>query len=312
MKNLVIIGGGTGLSTLLKGVKYIDDISVSAIVSVADDGGSTGILSHQFSIPAVGDLRRVIGSLSRDRKYLEQALEYRFKDTGTDLDNHSIGNLIITAEILRSNTFSEAIANVCKMLNVEGTIIPISNDKTTLCAEFIDGKIIKGESQIYKQNQRIKSVFYEGEQKPTKLSVEAILNADVIVLGIGSLYTSIIPNLIYPEVIQAMKDTKAKIYYFSNATTEPGETDGMTILDHVNAIEDHTFKGIVDEVIIPDINDVSKDTLKRYADANQFPLVNDLNSNTIKFVQVKLLTKNIDQIRHNEDLIEKILRHILK
>ncbi len=278
-KKIVILGGGTGLSTLLRGIKYVKNIDISAIVSVADDGKSTGALRKHFTIPAVGDLRRVISSLSLDRTDLDDILEYRFQDTNTDLDGHSVGNLIIVSQILKSGSFSRGIANACKMLNVQGQIIPVSNDSVSINAEFEDGTIAYGESNIHTHGKTIKRIFYDGkDHEASSVALQAIVDADIIIIGIGSLYSSIIPNLIFDNMKDALKKTKALIFYFANIFTESGETDFMSISDHVNAIENHTFKGVIDEVIINSTK-IPTSTLKKYSDSNQLLCKDDVSSN---------------------------------
>lgn len=307
---LVIIGGGTGLSTLLRGIKYINDIEISAIVSIADDGGSTGILSHHFSIPAVGDLRKVIGSLSKERNYLENLLEFRFKDSNTDLDGHSIGNLIITSEIIRTKSFSQGIANISKMLNVEGAIIPVSDKKSILCAQFFDGTLAKGESEIRNQNKKIKSIFYDNKSIGSKIATNAIADADIIILGIGSLYTSIIPNLIFPNIVDALKSTQAKVYYFCNIVTEVGETNDMSIMDHVNAIEEHTFKNLIDTIIISN-SKIPQHAIDDYKNHGQ-SILNDDTHGKIKTMYADLIRVDNESLRHSEKLIENVVKKIIQ
>ncbi|MCR8613427.1 MAG: YvcK family protein [Mycoplasma sp.] len=308
--NVVVIGGGTGLSLILNGIKYIKGINISAIVSVVDDGGSTGLLSHSFSIPAVGDLRRVIASLSKDRKYLEKSLEYRFKDSNSSLDNHAIGNLLITSEILRTKSFSKGISNISKMLNVSGKIVPVSEEKNILCAKFDDGSIIKGESKIHTIGKNIDHVFFEKKSKSTELASKEIEKADLIILGIGSLYTSIIPNLIYDEVISSLKKSKAKTIYLSNIMTEKGETDNMSIMDHINAIEKHTFKGLIDGVIISD-TEIPEDIIEKYNKEGQKILKNDIGTQ-VAYETFDLINFKNNLIRHDKRLIERAIRQLIK
>ncbi|WKX02466.1 gluconeogenesis factor YvcK family protein [Candidatus Mycoplasma mahonii] len=214
----------------------INDIDIAAIVTITDSGGSTGVLSSHFDIPAIGYLRRVIASLSRDRELLEKSMEYRISGTGTDLDGHAIGNLIIASQILMEKDFSKGIERTTKMLNVLGTVLPVSNTFNHLHAELSDGSIVEGEAKIGHSKQPIKRVFYKNGVA-TLRTVGAIKNADYIILGIGSLYTSLIANLIYPKIKLALKSTNAKIIYFANAFTQHGETDNMTLSDHIKAIE---------------------------------------------------------------------------
>lgn len=310
-KKIVILGGGTGLSTLLRGIKHIENIDINAIVSVADDGKSTGILRKHFTIPAVGDLRRVISSLSMNREELNDILEYRFDNTNTDLDGHTIGNLIIVSQIMKSGSFSRGIANTCKMLNVHGEIIPVSNETVSINAEFTDGTIAHGESSIHSHSKVIKKIFYDNKnEQASSIAITKINEADIIIIGIGSLYTSIIPNLIFDNVKQALKKSKAKVIYFANIFTENGETDNMSILDHIKGIEKHTFPGIIDEVII-NKSKISDAILKKYNDSNQFLCANDVG-NYLPTINVDLLnSEKNDVVRHDEELITKTVIRII-
>jgi uncharacterized cofD-like protein len=312
-KKLVILGGGTGLSTLLKGIKYIKDVDISAIVSVSDDGKSTGTLRKHFTIPAVGDLRRVISSLSLDRVELDDVLEYRFEKTKTDLDGHAIGNLLIVSQILKSGSFSRGIANTCKMLNVQGQIIPVSNESLSINAEFVDGTVAYGESSIHLHQKKIAKIFYDTKNpQASQIAINAILSADIIIIGIGSLYSSIIPNLIFSNMIESLKKTKAKVCYFSNIFTENGETDDMSISNHINAIENHTIDGLIDEVII-NTTEIPEMILEKYNKANQFLCKNDVSKNgKIKVRKAKLLNfNNQDIVRHDEKLVKKVITRLL-
>lgn len=312
-KKIVILGGGTGLSILLRGIKYIENIDISAIVSVADDGKSTGILRKHFAVPAVGDLRRVISSLSKDRVKLEEILEYRFKNTNTDLDGHTIGNLIIISQIMNSRSFSQGIANTCEMLNVHGKIIPVSNDMLSINAEFTDGTVAHGESSIHThKNKKVRKIYYDVKNpQASSIAIKAIDEADMIIIGIGSLYSSIMPNLIFTNMKKSLKNTKARIFYFANIFTEPGETDNMTIYDHIKAIENHTFKNIIDEVVVNN-SKITKNLIRKYNAENQFQCKNDLSNHDIKVRYFKLINnKNKDVVRHDEKLIEKATKIIL-
>ena len=310
-KKIVILGGGTGLSTLLRGIKYINNIELSAIVSVSDDGASTGTLRHYFTIPAIGDLRKVISSMSLNRNDLDDILEYRFKDTDTDLDGHAIGNLIILSQILHSKSFARGIANTCKMLNVQGQIIPVSNDSLSINSKFDDGTLGFGESNIHLHQKKIKSIYYDNENpKASVIAVNAITNADIIIIGIGSLYTSIIPNLIFPNMKKALKKAKAKIFYFSNIFTEDGETSNMTIMDHVLAIEKHTFKNLIDTIVV-NKTPIPNSIIKKYNDSNQFICKDDV-LNKRKIIYTDLLDlKDNKIVRHDEILIKGVVQKII-
>ncbi|MEG1702500.1 MAG: YvcK family protein, partial [Erysipelotrichaceae bacterium] len=263
MKKVVIIGGGTGLSVILRGVKQIPNIKISAIVTVADDGGSTGRLRRQFHIPAMGDIRNVMCALAESETLLSSLMNYRFEGEDDDIGGHNLGNLILTAMAQQSGSFMNAIQEISKVLNVRGTIIPSTEQVITLYAIMQDGTIVRGENNIPKYNNRIERVFYEDDVYASPQALSAIHDADIIIYGIGSLYTSIIPNLIIPGICEELKKSKAKKYYICNAMNQPGETDDYYLEDHVEAILNHTYQGAIDTVIAYN-NELEQETLNRY------------------------------------------------
>ncbi len=262
MKNITVIGGGTGLSVLLRGLKQIEDVNISAIVTVADDGGSTGRLRRQFHIPAMGDIRNVMVALAEEETLFSHLMNYRFDGEDNDIGGHNLGNLILTALSEESGNFMDAIQTISKVLNVKGDIIPATTQVITLFARMIDGTIVRGESNIPNFDNRIQRVYYEEEVTATPQAIKALKEADVIIIGIGSLYTSVIPNLIIKGITDAIKASKAKRLYFCNAMTQPGETDDYSLEDHVNAIEAHSYKGIV-ETVLTYKDTISEDILAR-------------------------------------------------
>ncbi len=309
MKKIVTIGGGTGLSTLLNGIKYIDNIKISAIVTVTDNGGSTGVLRDHFNIPAVGDIRRVLGALSRHRSDLEEQMEYRFNNTGTEFDGHALGNLIISANIINSKDFAEGIKKTSKMLNVQGEVLPISNDKTDLVTKYTDGTVSHGEINLANPDKDVDKIWVEGGEA-TCDSIKAIESADIILLGMGSLYTSLISNLVFPGIIEALKKTKAKVVYIANAFTEYGETDNFKLSDHIKAIEKHTVKGLITKVIFPE-NTLSKETLERYEKENQLFVFNDIEDLDVT-IEPLLFVNDEGQVRHNKYLLKKAIEEVVK
>lgn len=248
--NIVVIGGGTGLSTLLKGVKKITK-NVTAIVSVSDDGGSSGRLREDLGMLPPGDIRNCLLSLAKTEPIMKQLLNYRFNEG--DLKGHSFGNLFIAAMDGISENFHQAIVHTSDVLAITGKVLPVTLEDVHLCAELENGEIIKGESKVgvASVNSRIKNVFLEpGNIKAGPDVLDAIKKADIVVMGPGSLYTSVIPNLLVPEVKNALKKTKAKKIYICNIVTQPGETDDHTALCHINAIEDHAESDITDHCIL--------------------------------------------------------------
>ena len=308
-KKVVVLGGGTGLPAILRGIKYIKEIDITAIVTIADSGGSTGVLSKHFDIPAVGDLRRVLASLSRRREQLEQTMEYRFKDTKTDLDGHTMGNLFLATHVLMKKNFTEGIKAASLALNIQGTVLPVSGKFNHLHAELEDGNIIEGEDNIGHSDKPIRKVFYK-EGEGTKDAVNAILDADLVIFGIGSLYTSLIANLIYPNIKDALKATKAEVVYFSNIFTQHGETDNMKLSDHINAIEKHTHKGIIDKVIYSNTK-LSADIIKSYTKDKQEIIENDIENAILADLATVDKSNGEDQVRHAEEKVEKIVKELL-
>lgn len=272
---LVCIGGGTGLSSLLSGIKQytdktpgrtglIDIDNLSAIVSVSDDGGSSGRLIQEFDVPPPGDIRKLLVALS-EADELDSLFEYRFSNDG-HLGGHTVGNLLLTALTeLNGGSFPKAIRAASKLLAVRGKIIPVSLNYTVLCAELADGEIVRGESKIPERENRepIRRIFLEPREngknhhppnKPYQCTAnqeadDAIVNADVIIIGPGSLFTSIMPNLVVKGIAEAIRSSKAMKVYICNVMSQPGETDGYSVSDHVQAIINHANLSI-DYIIV--------------------------------------------------------------
>ena len=237
-KKVVVLGGGTGLSTLLKGLKEFP-VDIEAIVSVCDDGKSTGRLRSEFNQVAVGDIRRVLVALSETEHTIDEILNYRFNTT-SDLNGHTVGNLLLTAAANIKGNMSKGIKSLSKILNLKGKVIPLSEDnEITLMAEMMDGSIVEGEHNITEAHKKIKRIFYKKEPKVSHDAIKAIRDANLIVLSMGSIYTSIIPNLICKDIISAIDKSNANIMYICNIVTQPGETDGMMASNHINLLNSY-------------------------------------------------------------------------
>lgn len=239
-KKVVVLGGGTGLSFLLRGLKQFP-IDITAIVSVCDDGRSTGILRKEFNVPAMGDIRQVLISLSETEPAVGKLLNYRFK-TKSDLNNHPVGNLLLTAAADMTGSMNNGVRMLSKVLDLKGKVVPLTEDNVTLMAEMTDGTIVSGEHNISQANKKIKRIFYEREPKVSKDAIKAINNADLILLSMGSVYTSIIPNLLCKDLIEAIDNAKANIMYCCNMFTQPGETDDLTASEHINLLNSYLGK----------------------------------------------------------------------
>lgn len=312
-KNVVVIGGGTGQSTILRGLKHIPDIHLSTIVTVADDGGSTGRLRRAYAVPGMGDIRNVMLALAESESVMNELMAYRFEgsdDVSNELRGHNLGNIILTALTNKSGSFTEAIGLISKVLNVSGDIIPSTTQLVTLCAHMEDGTIVRGESNIPKPHIKINDVFYDEPVVATKEAIKAIEKADLIVFGIGSLYTSICANLIIPDLRKALSKTKAHTLYLCNAMTQKGETDGYTVEDHVASIEAHAHITI-DTVIHAD-DEIPEALLAKYATQDAHPVVCRQKTHTYKLSHRKLLTFEHDLVRHDPVKIQHVIQHVLK
>lgn len=266
-KKVVVLGGGTGLSYLLKGLKDFP-LNITAVITVSDDASSSGKLRREFSIPAVGDIRKVISSLSNIDKPIQEMMEYRF-NTSSDLDGHALGNLVLTAMLDITGSLKESIASLSKLLDVEHTVLPISEDSSlTLTGLDKDGNVVEGEAEITAANRQFEKIYYKNEPKVLKEVLMAIKEADLIVFSMGSLYTSILPNIICKEVRQALNETNAPIMYLCNVVTQPGETDGFSVSDHVKLINRYLDKKKID-VVIANNTEIAKEIADKYSTAEQ-------------------------------------------
>lgn len=261
-KRVVVLGGGNGLSTLLRGLKNFP-LDITAIVTVSDDGTSTGRLREEFNIPAVGDIRRVLVSLSETEPLVEELLNYRFKTT-SDLNGHTVGNLLLTAVTNITGNLSDGIEAIGKILNLKGKVLPLTEDNCTLMAKMTDGKTIEGEHNITEYEGKIKKIFYKKQPTIPEETISAIRNADMIILSMGSLFTSILPNLIVKKMINEIDKSNAKIMYVCNIMTQPGETDGFTVSDHINTINSYLGKRKIDNVIVNN-GIITPEIIKKYS-----------------------------------------------
>jgi uncharacterized cofD-like protein len=247
---VVAIGGGTGLSTLLRGLKQ-RDVSITAVVTVGDDGGSSGRLRTEFNMPPPGDIRNCIVALADAEPLMSDLFQYRFEQEGSALDGHSFGNLFITALTQVSGSFEQAVAECSRVLAVRGQVMPSSLENIVVSAEMADGRTIRGESCIVEERGRINRVFLDPpDPKPYEPAIRAILDADLIILGPGSLYTSVLPNLLVDRLSQAIRQATAAKVYVCNVATQRGETDDFGVVDHVTALERHVGVRIVDYVLV--------------------------------------------------------------
>lgn len=304
---IVVIGGGTGLSVLLRGLKYYTS-NITAIVTVSDDGGSSGRLRGELGVLPPGDTRNCLVALADTETLMDDLFNYRFNE-GVGLKGHSMGNLLLAAMNDLTGDFDKAVQELSKVLAIRGRVIPSTLESVTLGAKLVSGKTILGESCIGKANGNIKKVFLEpADCKPLPEAIEAIEEADMVILGPGSLYTSVIPNLLIEGIGKALKETKAPVAYICNVMTQPGETQNYTAYKHLKALLNHGGQAVVDYMIVN--NDaISPSMLKKYRAEGAAPV--KVDEKLIKKSGVKLIkTGLIDQkklVRHDSDKIARVI-----
>lgn len=306
-KKIVVIGGGTGMSYLLRGLKDFP-VEITAITSVSDNGKSTGKLREEFSTPAVGDIRKVLTNLSTLPNEVKNIMEYRF-DTYSDLNGHPIGNLILTAMLNQNKSLLTSIKQLSTLLGVKHTVLPLSEDYLTLMAETTDGIIITGQEAIAKTQYKIKKLYYE--EKPHVLNevVDAINAADLIIISMGSLYTSIIAHLICKEVITAIKKSKSNVMYICNAMSQPGEMEACYVSDYINTLEKYLGKNRIN-VVVASNTQISKEMLSKYEKEAKDQVktdYNNLNKRNMELIEADLITFEDGTIKHNSYKLASII-----
>ncbi|MFW5782340.1 MAG: gluconeogenesis factor YvcK family protein [Candidatus Muiribacteriaceae bacterium] len=316
---IVLVGGGTGLSTLLRGIKNYADFdheNISAIVTVADDGGSSGKLRAEMSMIAPGDIRNCIVALSNEETLLSKLFNFRFRSTG-DLSGHSFGNLFLAAlSELNGKNFEKAVETACDILAVKGKIIPATLQSVDIGAVFEDGKKVLGESNIpyiddgYK---RISEIFIKPDNaRANPLAVKALHEADAIVLGPGSLYTSIIPNLLFPSIRDAIMQSEALKIYVCNIMTQPGETDGYSLSEHVRPILRYIPESI--NFAIVNNGEMSYNLLEKYKDDGALPV--QFDENRLKSMNIQPVMQDLvleeDYFRHDPDKLARLIIRLVE
>lgn len=285
------------MSTLLRGLKRFP-VDITAIVSVCDDGSSTGLLREEFNTIAVGDIRKVIISLSETEPLFEKLLNYRFSKEST-LNGHPVGNLLLTALSDISGNMSEGIETIGKVLKLKGKVLPLTDDRVILMAKMKDGSIVEGEHNITDSEKIIKEVYYKKTPKINDKALKAIKEADLIILSMGSLYTSVIPNLLSKEMINTIDNSKAKIMYVCNMMTQPGETDHFKVSDHIKVLNSYLGNKKI-SVVLANKGRIKEEVLKAYEIKEQKDPV-ELDRKNIK--NVKIIASNYVTIEN------KVIRH---
>ena len=310
---VVVLGGGTGMPVLLRGLKDYP-IDLSAIVTVADDGGSSGRLRTEMSMPAPGDIRNVIAALSDVEPMLMELFQHRFKQ-GNGLSGHSMGNLLLAAMTSVTGDFYNGIKEISRVLNVKGKIYPIANQNMFLHAEMEDGEVISGESNIPLANKQIKRVFLKPEPVlPLPEAVQAVEQAELVVIAPGSLYTSTLPNLIVPQIGDALRNTKGKVVYVCNVMTQEGETNGYSAADHVQAITNHVGNGCIHAIIVNN-KSINRDVREIYAEENAEPVIYDtdrLIGMGLEIIEADIIDRNKKMLRHDTSKVANLLYSLLK
>jgi uncharacterized cofD-like protein len=300
MQKVVVLGGGHGLSVLLKGLKLFP-IDITAIVAVSDDGSSTGKLRKEFNIPAVGDLRNVVISLSESEPLFDKLFQYRFKGT-SDLAGHPVGNLLLAALTDINGSLTEAVASFSKILNLKGKVLPLTEDAVTLVAHTKQGEVLEGEEYIRKCGKEIEYVEYKEKPKVLDEVIEEILEADLIILGLGSLVTSVIPNLICPEVTAAINKSQARVLYVCNAMTEHCETDGFKVSDHIKTLNKYLGNDVIDAVLA-NSKHIDIDIQERYKtlEASEPVMIDEsaVKKMNVELIKEELIVIHDQMVRHD-------------
>lgn len=308
-KKIVIFGGGTGTSFVLKGLKYFP-VDITAVITVSDSGSSTGRLRKEFSTPAVGDIRKVLSNLSTLPDEIRDVMEYRLKIPGNDLDGHAMGNLVLTSLIKETGSLKTSIEYLSKLLDVKHKVLPLSEDYLTLMGETTDGEIIEGEDTITKARKKYKRFFYKENPHVLPEVFKQVANADLIILSMGSLYTSVLPHLLCNDVVKAINQSKAKKMYICNAMTQPGETDDFGVSDHVNFLESYLGKDTIDSVIVS-TTEIPEELLKKYETEEQKNLVKvdyeNMKNSKYEVIESDLLTTVDGTIKHNSLKLSSII-----
>jgi uncharacterized cofD-like protein len=305
---IVTVGGGTGLSVLLSGLKHYTS-NISAVVTVADSGGSSGRLRQQFDVLPPGDIRNCLVALADAPTLMRDLFQFRF-DANSEFSGHSFGNLFLTVMTRLTGDFEKAIKETSKVLALRGQVIPSTLGDVTLVAHYSDGSMVIGEDQIPRARKSISRVTLTPEQPlATPDALKAIKEAQIIVLGPGSLYTSIIPNLLIKEITQEIAESEAIKVYVCNVMTQPGETDGYSVSDHIKALLAHSHEQILDYCVVNN-GEVPVEVLKRYSQDNSTLVVNDRKK--IENLGVRVVEEDFSMIadgviRHDAEKLAKII-----
>lgn len=311
---VVVIGGGTGQSVFLRGLKHYTK-NITAIVTVADDGGGSGVLREDLGMLPPGDIRNCLLSLANIEPTMKEVMNYRFEEGA--LKGQSFGNLFLAAMNGLYGNFEVAVYKMSEIFAITGKVLPVTLTDINLVAELENGNIVKGESKIpevvKKENTKIKNITLEPDNvRPLDEVISSLNEADIIVIGPGSLYTSIIPNLLVDGVVNAIKNSKAKKVYISNVMTQPGETNDYNVYDHIEAIINHCGENIIDYVLVNNKN-IPDEVFEKYKNDGADIVLLDrkqklkLNSLNIKYIEDNFVEVKSSYTRHNAKHISKVI-----
>jgi uncharacterized cofD-like protein len=307
---IVVVGGGTGLSTMLRGLKKITT-NLTAVVTVSDDGGSSGRLQKELGVLPPGDIRNCLVALADDEALVTELFSYRFME-GEGLSGHSFGNLFLAAMTGITGNFDEAIKVSSRVLNVKGRVLPSTLAVARLCAKLTDGRVIEGETQITGAHGTIDHVYLDPPfAAPLDEVIAALREADAIVLGPGSLYTSIMPNLLIDRVGREIEASNAVKIYVCNVMTQPGETDGYTAAAHVRALLRGADANVCEVAVVND--ELPRKLLEEYAEEDQFPV--DVDEDELRTLGVRVVRANVisetQTVRHDSDRLAAVVVGII-
>ncbi|MCD4814193.1 YvcK family protein [bacterium] len=312
---LVAIGGGTGLPALLSGLKEFS-ANITAVVTMADDGGSSGRLRREYKTLPPGDLRNCLVAMAETSPLMSQLFQHRFKGRGSGIEGHSFGNLFITALGEITGDFATGVQAASQVLAVSGQVLPVTLDSVGLEAELLDGSIVKGESKIGRSRQPIKRLrLVPAKVKPSAEVREAIAEADAIIMGPGSLYTSILPNLLMDGLADDIAGSRAVKLFVCNVMTQPGETDKMSVVDHVQAVREHTRPDII-QFALANTEVPSQDILRRYGQSNAEPVLARaedaarLDEMGVTLIRSRL-ARGKDHFRHDPQRLARVILKLI-
>jgi len=313
--NVVAIGGGTGLSSLLRGLKIFEDVDIHAVVAITDEGGSSGRIREELKIPPPGDVRNNLIALAKDESLLYQLFNFRFQTNGT-LKGHNVGNIILAALTKILGSFSEAVKETSRILAIKGEVLPVSDRLVRLVAEMEDGSEIVGETEIVKSKSRIREIRLSEKVEALPEVTEAIEKADGIIIGPGSLYTSLISNLLVEGVKECIVENKRAIkIYVANIMTQPGETIGYTLSDHVNEIV--KYLGCNVNYVIANSQKLPNQDLERYKAQGSEQVKLDIEKIEVPVFAEPLLKMEVDprdglsKARHDSEKLGKLVKRLL-